>query len=104
MLYPYFIFKLPTLTSHLCYLSLLHIYAIYPYFIFMLYPYFIFTLYPYFILMFLILTSYLCYLYFTSTYMHNNHCHWVTAHLQSNYIIYYYYVEETNVMNSVSQN
>ena len=36
--------------------------------------------------------------------MHNNHCHWVTAHLQSNYIIYYYYVEETNVMNSVSQN
>jgi len=29
-------------------------------------------------------TSYLCYLYFIIMYMHNNHCHRVTAHLQSN--------------------
>jgi hypothetical protein len=29
--------------------------------------------------------------YFTFMYMHNNHCHQVTAHLQSNYYYYYYY-------------
>jgi len=31
--------------------------------------------------------SYVCYLYFIFMYMHNNHCHRVTAHLQSNILL-----------------
>jgi hypothetical protein len=47
----------------------------------------------------LTLISYLCYLYFIFMYMHNNHCHRVTAHLQLNillllllFLYYYYYI------------
>ena len=29
--------------------------------------------------------------YFIFMYMHNNHCHWSTAHLRLNILLYYYY-------------
>jgi hypothetical protein len=44
----------------------------------------------------LILTSYLCYLHFIFLYMHNNHCHRVTANLQPN-IFYIYIYAHTNI-------